>query len=37
VIGGQVSPNVKDQELARTLMQKVRCDYVPILMANSTS
>ena len=37
VLGGQVSPNVKDQELARTLMQKVRCDYVPILMANSTS
>jgi hypothetical protein len=37
VIGGQVSPNVKDQELARNLMQKVRCDYVPMLMANSTS
>jgi hypothetical protein len=37
VIGGEVSPNIKDQELARNLMQKVRCDYVPMLMANSTS
>lgn len=37
VIGGQVSLKLKDQELARNLMQKVRCDYVPMLMANSTS
>lgn len=37
VIGGQVSSKVKDQELARNLMQKVRCDYAPMLMKNSIS
>lgn len=36
VVGGQVSSKAADQELAGQLMQKVRCNYTPMLMKNST-
>lgn len=36
VVGGQISSNPDDQALARSLMQKVRCNYAPMLMQNST-
>lgn len=35
VVGGEVSTNASDQALASKLMQKVRCDYAPMLMKNS--
>jgi hypothetical protein len=35
VVGGEVSTNAIDQALASKLMQKVRCDYAPMLMKNS--
>ena len=36
VVGGQVSDKIEDQALANKLMQKVRCNYTPMLMKNST-
>lgn len=36
VVGGQVSSNPEDQALAKSLMQKVHCNYAPMLMRNST-
>ena len=36
VVSGQVSTKVADQQLVGQLMQKVRCNYTPMLMTNST-
>lgn len=36
VVGGQISTNPDEQALAKNLMQKVRCNYAPMLMQNST-
>jgi len=35
VIAGQVSNKVNEQKVARELMEKVSCDYTPMLMKNS--
>jgi hypothetical protein len=35
IVMGQISTNVNDQKLVRELLQKVRCNYTPMLMANS--
>lgn len=37
VVGGEISSNALDQALASRLMQRVRCDYAPMLMKNSLS
>ena len=37
VVGGEVSTDAADQAVAARLMQRVRCDYAPMLMKNSTS
>jgi hypothetical protein len=37
VVGGQITANVQEQELVKKLMSKVRCNYTPMLMANSVS
>jgi len=37
VVGGQITVNVQEQALVRKLMGKVRCNYTPMLMANSVS
>lgn len=37
VVGGQITVNVQEQALVRKLMSKVRCNYTPMLMANSVS
>ncbi|HZV61131.1 MAG TPA: hypothetical protein VFF75_01815 [Methylophilaceae bacterium] len=37
VVGGQITVNVQEQALVRKLMGKVRCNYTPMLMANSIS
>ena len=35
IVSGQISTNKGDQKLVRELLQKVRCNYTPMLMANS--
>ena len=35
VVGGQMTVNAQEQALMRKLMNKVRCNYTPALMANS--
>ncbi|HEY0563092.1 MAG TPA: hypothetical protein VGD04_07175 [Methylophilus sp.] len=35
VVLGQISTNADEQRLANTLLDKVRCNYSPMLMANS--
>jgi hypothetical protein len=37
IVLGQISTNQSDQKLVREILQKVRCNYTPMLMANSTS
>lgn len=37
VVGGKITNNPQDQILVKKLMEKVRCNYTPMLMANSTS
>jgi len=37
VVGGQITINVAEQALVKKLMSKVRCNYTPMLMANSVS
>lgn len=37
VVGGQITVNAQEQALMRKLMGKVRCNYTPMLMANSVS
>lgn len=35
IVLGQISTNVADQKLVHQLLDKVRCNYTPMLMANS--
>lgn len=37
VVHGEITNDFKEQEIARRLMQSVRCDYTPMLMKNSVS
>ena len=37
IVLGQISTSPSDQKLVRELLQKVRCNYTPMLMANSRS
>ena len=37
VVGGQVPTNAHDQMIAQRYMQKIRCNYTPMLMKNSTN
>ena len=37
VVAGEVSSDASDRALAAQLMQRVPCDYAPMLMKNSTS
>lgn len=37
VVGGQITVNAQEQALVKKLMSKVRCNYTPMLMANSVS
>ena len=37
VVGGQVPTNVHDQLIAQRYLQKIRCNYTPMLMKNSTN
>ena len=37
VVGGQVPTNVHDQLIAQHYLQKIRCNYTPMLMKNSTN
>ena len=37
VVGGEISTDATDQAIAAKLMQRVRCDYAPMLMKNSMS
>lgn len=37
VVGGRITVNAQEQALMRKLMGKVRCNYTPMLMANSVS
>lgn len=36
VVGGQVPTNVHDQLIAQHYLQKIRCNYTPLLMKHST-
>ena len=36
IVAGQISTDPADQKLVRELLQKVRCNYTPMLMANSS-
>lgn len=35
IVAGQISTNVQDQKLVHELLDMVRCNYTPMLMANS--
>jgi len=37
VVGGQVPVSLHDQMIAQRYIQKIRCNYTPILMQNSTN
>ncbi len=37
IIGGNISTKVSDQKIIVKILQKVRCNYTPMLMENSTS
>lgn len=37
VVGGQVPTNLHDQMIAQRYIQKIRCNYTPMLMQNSTN
>ncbi len=37
VVGGQVPTNMHDQLIAQHYLQKIRCNYTPMLMKNSTN
>lgn len=37
VVGGQVPNSLHDQVVAQKYMQKIRCNYTPMLMQNSTN
>jgi hypothetical protein len=35
VVNGQISTNAEDQRLVLQLLQKINCNYAPMLMKNS--
>lgn len=35
IVSGQISTNIEDQKLAHELLNMIRCNYTPMLMANS--
>ncbi len=37
IVSGQISTNVQDQKMVRKMLDMVRCNYTPMLMANSTN
>lgn len=37
VVGGKIPTNLSDLAIANSYLEKVRCNYTPMLMANSTS
>ena len=37
IVSGQISTNVQEQQLVRKMLDMVRCNYTPMLMANSTN
>ena len=37
VVGGEVPTNAHDQMIAKKYLQKIRCNYTPMLMKNSTN
>ena len=37
ILGGNVSSKVADQKIIMQILQKVRCNYTPMLMENSKS
>jgi hypothetical protein len=37
VVGGKLPTNLKDLAIANRYLEKVRCNFTPMLMANSTS
>ena len=37
IVSGQISTNVQEQQLVRKMLEMVRCNYTPMLMANSTN
>ncbi len=37
IVSGQISTNIQDQKLVHEILQKVRCNYTPMLMANSVN
>ncbi|PPC82152.1 MAG: hypothetical protein CTY38_07210 [Methylotenera sp.] len=37
IVSGQISTNIHDQKLVHEILQKVRCNYTPMLMANSVN
>lgn len=37
IVSGQISTNIQDQKLVHEMLQMVRCNYTPMLMANSTN
>ena len=37
VVGGQVPTTLHDQMIAQRYIQKIRCNYTPMLMQNSTN
>ena len=37
IVSGQISTNIQEQQLVRKMLEMVRCNYTPMLMANSTN
>lgn len=37
IVSGQISTNIQDQKLVHKMLDMVRCNYTPMLMANSTN
>lgn len=37
IVAGQISTNIQDQKLVHKMLEMVRCNYTPMLMANSTN
>ena len=35
IVLGQISTNIQDQKMVHSLLEKIRCNYTPMLMANS--
>ncbi|CAN4267290.1 hypothetical protein MCEMSEM29_00414 [Methylophilaceae bacterium] len=37
IVSGQTSTNIQDQKLVHTMLDMLRCNFTPMLMANSTN